>query len=191
MSETEEINKINQKLIRAYLSGEDSAFSGLVNNNIKSIYNFVYRLTGNQADAYDITQEVFIKVWENIEKFKLNHNFRTWVFTIARNTVVDWSRKKKSISFSDLEEESLNKINDSLQSETSSPEEVFDRIKNKEEMEGFLEKIPLIYKEIIILKYNEDLTFEEISEILKRPLNTIRSQHRRGLILLKQLIDKK
>ena len=95
----------DKELIKKYLKGEARAFDFLVEKNLKLIYNFVYKNVGNEASAEDITQEVFLKVFNNIKKIKNQSSFRSWIFNIAKNTSLDYLKKKKAIPFSRFENE--------------------------------------------------------------------------------------
>ena len=87
-------------LIQQYLKGDEKSLEILIARYLKPIYSFVYKNVGNPSEAEDITQEVFIKIWKNIKKFDQNKNFKPWIFQIAKNTSIDFLRKKKSIPFS-------------------------------------------------------------------------------------------
>jgi RNA polymerase sigma-70 factor (ECF subfamily) len=154
-------------------------FEVIMNRYLKSVYNFAFRLSGNEGEASDITQEVFIKVWKNIKKFDPDKNFKTWIFAVARNTTFDYLRKRKSIYFSD--EEDVADIE-------PLPDEIFIRKELGKELENALSKIRLDFREIILLRYTEELTFEEISEIVGKPLNTVKSHHLRALNTLRKLL---
>lgn len=154
-------------------------FEVIMNRYLKSVYNFAFRLSGNEGEASDITQEVFIKVWKNIKKFDPDKNFKTWIFAVARNTTFDYLRKRKSIYFSD--EEDVADIE-------PLPDEIFIRKELGKELENALSKIRLDFREIILLRYTEELTFEEISEIVGKPLNTVKSHHLRALSALRKLL---
>ncbi len=93
----------DQKLIANYLAGDEKSLEILINRYLRPIYSFVYRHVGNGEVAEDITQEVFVKVWRNLKKFDQNKSFKTWIFTIAKNTSFDFFKKKKAIPFSELE----------------------------------------------------------------------------------------
>lgn len=156
----------------------------IIKQYIKPIYNFIFRLSGNAEEANDITQEVFIKVWKNLKKFDPDKNFKTWIFTIARNTVFDWLRKRKNILFSEKEEYFEETIVDI----EPLPDEVFVNGELAQELENVLSKIRPDFREIILLHYTEELTFEEISKIVGKPLNTVKSQHRRVLHQIRTFI---
>ena len=87
-------NLADKKLIQQYLKGDEKSLEILVVKYLKLIYSFVYKNVGNPAEAEDITQEVFIKVWKNMKKFDQNKSFRPWIFQIAKNTSIDFLRKK-------------------------------------------------------------------------------------------------
>ena len=99
------MDESDEDLITGYSNGNQQAFKELIDRYTPQIYNFVVRFVGPD-NAPDVTQDVFIKVWKNIEKFDVERaHFKTWLFTIARNTTTDYLRKKKSIVFSDLDTE--------------------------------------------------------------------------------------
>ncbi|MBI3633480.1 MAG: sigma-70 family RNA polymerase sigma factor [Candidatus Vogelbacteria bacterium] len=177
------------ELITKSKNGDLRSFDLLVIRYLKSILNFAYRLTNNHDDADDVTQETFLKAWKNLDSFDINKSFKTWIFTIARNTVTDLFRKKKSIPSSFFNnEEGENPLLDNLADTEPLPDQLILIAENKKLLEDTLNQIPINYKEVLLLRYMEDLTFEEISEALGRPSNTIRSQHKRGLLLLRKLL---
>ena len=104
----------DKQLIKNYLGGDEESFSILLDRYLKYIYNFAYRLCGNKGDAEDITQDTFLKVWKKIKNYNGKNSFKTWLFTIARNTTIDYLRKKKDFKFSDFDTEEGNFIEDTL-----------------------------------------------------------------------------
>ena len=180
----------DNNLIQKYLDGDDKAFSLIVDFYLKPILNFSYKLVGNKKDAEDVTQEVFLKVWKNIKNFDIEKNFKTWILAITRNTCVDFLRKKKEIPFSKFDnEEGDNILEDNLIDNGLKPDEVFLLTENKEMIENTLSKISFIQKEVVILRYMNEMTFDEISEILNIPLNTVKSHHNRALIKMKSILS--
>ena len=111
MQKTEKIDK--NILIRAK-AGDLEAFECILSFYEKAIYNYCLRILKNSHNAKDVTQETFIKVYTHRKLIDPEKNIKTWIFTIAKNTTIDFLRKKKSINFSDLE----NKEEDALFSET-------------------------------------------------------------------------
>ena len=90
----------DKKLIQQYLKGDSKSLDFLIAKYLKMIYSFVYKNVGSQSDAEDITQEVFVKVWKNLKKFDQKKSFKPWIFQIAKNTSIDFLRKRKTIPFS-------------------------------------------------------------------------------------------
>ncbi len=130
--------------------------------------------------AEDATQEVFIKVWKNFSKVDEQFNPKAWLFKIARNTTIDILRKKKNITFSMMETEEQT-FAETIKDDEPLAYEVFENKEKLLEIENILSQIDPELKEIIILHDTEGLTFKELSEVLGRPLNTIKSQYRRVL----------
>ncbi|MFH0804110.1 MAG: RNA polymerase sigma factor [Candidatus Zambryskibacteria bacterium] len=180
----------DNEIVGAYLSGDLASFGVIIERHLGSVYNFVSRLSGDKDEANDITQEIFIKVWKNLKKFDTNKNFKTWILAIARNTVIDWFRKKKSISFSQLNPPDRNEISfeETLVDVEPLPNEIFARKELTRELETALSKIRLDWREIIFLHYTEGLTFEEIGEVVGKPPNTVKSHHLRALHQIRNLL---
>ena len=188
----------DEEIILSYKNGEREAFKKLIGRYTGPLYNFVARLAGKN-DAPDITQEIFIKVWKNLNRFDENKaSFKTWIFTIAKNTTTDFLRKKKSLLFSDLDKPARQDLadNDSfaenIPDEDLLPDETLQKLEEKTADEKFLNdllaKLRPVYQEILSLHYQEEMTFSEIGEILGQPLNTVKSYHQRAIILLRKML---
>lgn len=185
------MDKTDAKLIAEYLSGDGSAFKQLVERHLKHVYNFLYRLTGNAQDADDITQEVFLKVWKNLRKYKSDHSFKSWLFRIARNAAYDLLRKKKNMVFSDFEnQDGENPLLDNITDLNPLPDELVAQAEKKDFVGSILQQLSPKYREVLLLHYNEHLTFEEIGQVLDKPIDTVKSQHRRALIVLRSIFNK-
>ncbi|MFA6257568.1 MAG: sigma-70 family RNA polymerase sigma factor [Candidatus Paceibacterota bacterium] len=189
-------NEIDEEIILLYKNGDRKAFKILIDRYTKSLYNFTARLT-NKNDASDIVQEIFIKVWKNIDHFdEEKASFKTWIFTIAKNTATDFLRKKKSLLFSDLakiENLDLNNENENsfaknIPDENLLPDEAMQKLQDSEFLNNTLKKLRPDYQEILVLHYQEEMTFEEIGKILNKPLNTVKSSHRRSIMELRKIL---
>ncbi|MDD5547473.1 MAG: RNA polymerase sigma factor [Candidatus Pacebacteria bacterium] len=182
-------DKIDSQNIAEYLNGNEDALEMVIERHFRAVYNFIYRLVGNKQNASDITQEVFVKVWKNIKKYKNGQSFKTWLFAIAKNTSIDWLRKKKEYVFSEFEnEEGENVLEDNLADPAPIADKIIANAEKNKLLDSLLEKLPINYKTVLLLRYEDEFTFEEIGEVLGKPLNTVKSQNRRALIALRGLL---
>lgn len=187
------IQESDEEIITLYKNGEETAFKKLIDKYTPSIFNFVAHLT-DKNNAPDIVQETFIKVWKNLRKFdSAKASFKTWIFTIAKNTATDFLRKKKSLLFSDLEnkngdEDNIN-FSENIPAEDLLPDEILQKMQDSDLLNEHLDKLSLQHKTILILHYQEEMTFEEIGKFLNKPLNTVKSQHYRAIITLRKMLN--
>jgi len=163
----------DEQLIEKFLKGDEKSLEVLIKRYLKPIYSFVYRNVGNIQSAEDITQEIFIRMWRNIKRFDHKKKFKTWLFVIAKNASIDFLRKKKTISFSDIEIPVASPV---LSDEFS--------------LNCIIKKLPPEYRKILSLHYKNLFTFREIAEIFNESINTIKSRHLRALSQLKKFLSK-
>jgi RNA polymerase sigma-70 factor (ECF subfamily) len=182
-------NNEDIRLITEYLDGDEKSLEKLFSRYLKPVYYFVHSYVGDPAEAEDITQATFIKAWKNLKKFKQEKKFKTWVLTIAKNTALDFLRKKKNSTFTELsDQEEGGKVLELAVDLLPLPAEVFDRERLSEEVESAISKLAPYYREVIQLYFMEQLNFREISEILGEPLNTVKSRQHRALIELRKIL---
>lgn len=167
---------------------EQKKFGQVMKEHLSPVYNFIYRLTGNADSAADITQETFIKVWKNLKRFDQTKSFKPWLFAIARNTTIDWLRKRRAIPFSDLSNQDEGDFENNIPDYFPLPDELFQRQELQILLENALAKLPITDRTIILLHHPEELTFAEIGKILEQPLNTVKSRYRRALAALRQFL---
>lgn len=191
----------DQILIKAYLLGDEESLDILIQSYLKPIHSFAYRYVGNAKDAEDVTQEVFVKVWRHIKKFDHNKSFKTWVFMITKNTALDLLKKnrasaggKKETPFSDLaifgdDGIEINNTFENISDPALLPIELLERKDIKKVLDAAMEKLDLKYRMVLFLRYNDHFSFQEISESLEEPIDTIKSRHRRALIKLRELLQ--
>ncbi len=181
----------DQKLIADYLAGDEKSLEVLIHRYLKPIYSFVYRYVGNKQETEDITQEVFVKVWRNLKKFNRQKSFKTWIFSIPKNTSIDCFKKKKAIPFSDFEnEKGENELVDKLAGPAPLPDKLLEQANIKEMLDAAINRLAPKYRLVLFLRYNDHFIFREIAEALGEPLNTVKSRHLRALIILKKLLSK-
>ncbi len=178
--------------IESFLGGDEGSFAALVERHLSMTYKFVYRYVQNQDDASDVVQEVFIKAWKYLERFDVDRNFKTWLLTIAKNTALDFLKKKRPVLFSRIEEGDgdldafLAPYLVGLEGDL--PDEALEKKEVRHRLEGVLGELSPAYRTVLTLRYTEHLKFREIAEILQEPIDTVKSKHRRGLALLQKAL---
>jgi RNA polymerase sigma-70 factor (ECF subfamily) len=183
------MDRSDEELIAAYLLGEEAAFSELAKRHLGGVYSFALRLVGDSAAAEDISQESFVKVWQNLSKYNPGTSkFKTWTLRIARNTAIDYLRKKKHIPLSAFDTEGGNVLAETAAAPEELAPEMLAKLDDARELRETLEKLSPKNREILLLYYSNNATFEEIAQVLGEPTNTVKSRHRRALAALRELI---
>lgn len=185
------MEKTDEELILEYLAGNEESFKNLITRYSKPLYFFAYRMTGKSELSEDILQEVCLKIWKKISQYKIGSGtFKSWVFTIARNTAIDQLRKKKFPVISQFDtDDGHNYLMETVSDPETLPETLIEKAEQKHMVDGAMQSLSLEEREILTLHYQEEMTFEVIGKILKKPLNTVKSRHRRALIKLKKYLE--
>ena len=173
--------------------GNQKAYAELMHRYKDSIYFMVLKMVNNKDDAMDITVSTFAKAFENLEKYKPDFAFSTWLFRIATNSSIDFIRKKRvlttsidSFSSEDGEEKVLE-----FKSDILNPEEFSIKKQQTEQLKEIIDKLPARYKTLIILRYYDELSYEEIALQLDLPLGTVKAQLFRARDLLSNILNKR
>lgn len=174
----------DEELIQTILQGHGENYALMVERYQAQIYRTAYYYTQNVEDARDLTQEIFIKAYNNLTKFKLTSAFSTWLYRIAVNHCLDWNRKKK-IHFEETA------YLDNLSSPESSPEELFLQQEKAAEIQKAVRCLPELYRTILILYYFENFTPQQIADILAISKRTVETRLYRGRIMLRAKIPMK
>jgi len=185
------MNHSDQQLVADYIAGNEKSLEILIKRYLKPIYSFSYRYVGNPQNAEDVTQEVFVKVWRNLKKFDQQKSFKTWIFSIAKNTSIDCLRKKKAVPFSNFENEAgKNILIETLVDPSPLSDKLFERFSIAQMLSSVMKILSPKYRMVLFLRYNDHLNFREIAESLDESINTIKSRHRRAMIMLKRFLEK-
>lgn len=183
-------NCTDQQLVKNYLKGDEKALDLLVKRYLKPIYRFVYKYSQTSQNAEDIAQETFLKVWKNIKKYDNKKSFKAWVYTIAKNTALDYLKKKNPVLFSQFEkQDGKNTFVENIKDLTDLPDTIAEKNSIKDMLGSALKNLSKNYQSVLTLYYTENMNFREIAEVLGESINTIKSRHRRGLVLLRARIN--
>jgi len=180
---------VNQR-IRDVLKGDQEAFGEIVELFKDKVFQLCYRMLGNRHEAEDIAQEAFVRAYVNIHSFNQSRKFSTWLYRIATNLCIDRIRKKKPDYFLDAElagTEGLTMYSQ-IASEGKSPDSEVETMELQEIVQREILRLPDKYRVVIVLRYIDDLSLNEISEVLEMPLGTVKTRiHRAREALRKQL----
>jgi RNA polymerase sigma-70 factor (ECF subfamily) len=181
----------DREIIQDVLNGNKDLFEILVARYEKSIFNYIYGLVRQRQEAEDLTQEAFVKAFFALQTYNCSFEFSTWMYRIARNVCLDYFRRQKIRSFLSLNapvgEEEEGEFGDFL-TDGKDPEEGVLEGELLERLSGAIGKLPLKFREVIILRYVEDLPYEEIARILNLPMGTVKTYIHRAKGKLKELL---
>lgn len=181
----------DRQLVARILAGERDGFTELVGRYEKRIVNYVYRMTHRYEEAHDLAQEIFLKVFLALDRYDPKYQFSTWIFRIAQNSAIDSLRKKvlPEVSLSKSEDDSKGGKEHEFPDPGVSP---YRDLRNKQlsgAIDGAVEKLPPDYRELIQLRHFAELSYEEIAELKKMPLGTVKNKLFRARNLLKDQLE--
>jgi RNA polymerase sigma-70 factor (ECF subfamily) len=181
----------DQVLIKKTLRGDKKAFEELMHKYDRKIFSFVIRMVRNEDIAVDLTQDFFIKVFTVLDKYNFEYKFSTWAYRICYNLVIDHIRKNQA-QVDSLDDESVSP-RDMLGSENVSKDDGFKtlaRAETRDYVWRVVDQIPLKFRELILLRYIQDLKYEEIAEITSLPVGTVKNRIFKAKEILKQEMEK-
>jgi RNA polymerase sigma-70 factor (ECF subfamily) len=181
------------ELINRALSGDQQAYCDILKRYRAPLYNLLYRMVRDKMETEDLVQEAFIKAFGSLDTFNDEYAFSTWLYKIAINNCIDHFRKRKLKTFS------LDKPIDSQDGEirrefpdaTYQPDKALLSKEKDKLIEEAIQSLPEKYRISIVLRHSEDKSYEEISEILKIPLGTVKARIFRAREMLKKQLKNK
>jgi RNA polymerase sigma-70 factor (ECF subfamily) len=152
------------------------------------LYRYLIFLTGDRALAEDLFQETWVRVLERGHQYNRKSKFESWLFAIARNLVIDVSRRKKIRSLEELGNPESDQPYEPPDERCASVLQMMVTRENEQAVQLSLLKIPAYYREVLLLRFHEELGLEEIAAVLATPLSTVKSRLYRGLAALKSAL---
>jgi len=178
------------KTIRRCKRGEEAAFQEILERYRGPIYNLCYRMARNPEDARDLAQEVFIKVFSLLDRFDEEYAFSSWLFRIATNHCIDHLRRNRLrfLSLDGTTGQDGEEYEFQVPSEGPEPDRVLERKEALERLEEVIAELPPHYKAITLLRHDQQLSYEEIAEVLQLPLGTVKARIHRARNLVQQML---
>ncbi len=158
-------------LVNNVLKGDVRSFELIVEKYQVNILRFVYGMLKQKEASEDITQEVFITVYNKLDMYDNKYSFLNWILQIAKNKTIDYTRKYRKVFESDIDEAY------DISSAEMGPEESIEFVETKEKVEKYLRTLDEIDKQIVILRYTEEITFKDIGEILNITETTVKRRY--------------
>jgi RNA polymerase sigma-70 factor, ECF subfamily len=181
----------DRELVAIAVDGFDGSFEELVRRYQRPISAYVYRMVGNYESALDLTQEIFIKVYNSLRRYRAEFKFSTWIYKIAHNAAVDHLRRTATREQSLVVGPEGDSFDLPLESARLSPEQESERKERRGEIEAVVRALPANYRELIILRHSQDLSYEEIVEVTGLPLGTVKNRLFRAREMMRQqFVDK-
>jgi len=170
------------------IEGDQTAFTFLLNHFWNEVFNFILKRTSNEADAEDITIETFAKAFDKLISYNEKYAFNTWLIAIAKNVHIDLIRKRKNAHFLELNNDDEEQYYKNIADETPSIEDELIRKQNLNTLLNLIKQLKPHYQEVIQLRYFQELSYNEIAEILEEPLNNVKIKLLRARKLLLEII---
>ena len=176
----------DRTLVNMVIEGESAAFDTLFTRHSEMIYSTLLKFTGNSDDVDDLMQEAFMKAYLKIGLYNPKYDFGAWIYTIARNTFVDFSRTRKSNA---LNPQNLSpEIDNTAQCSSPTPEDYIINAQQRAQIEKYIAMLPEDYKQLFELRFIDEYSYDEIAEKLDMKLGTVKTRIFRVRNMMCQLI---
>ena len=181
------------KTIRRCKRGEEEAFSEILGRYRGAIYNLCYRMTRNPEDARDLGQEVFIKVFSLLDRYDETYAFSSWIFRIATNHCIDHLRRNRMrlLSLDGHTDKDGDEIEMQIPHKGPEPDQVLERSEAMVKLEEVVADLPPHYRSIILLRHDQDMSYEEIATVLDLPLGTVKARIHRARNLITKMLEER
>ncbi len=176
----------DRDLVASAVTGVEGGFEELVRRYQRPISAYVYRMVGDYETALDLTQEIFIKIYNSLSRYRPEFKFSTWIYKIAHNAAIDHLRRSSGRERSLVGGNEGDSYDLPIESEGLTPEQQTEREERRVEIELVVRSLPTAYRELIVLRHSQDLTYEEIVEVTGLPLGTVKNRLFRARDLMRQ-----
>src|SRR6185437_4332859 len=176
----------DRDLVVSAAQGLEGGFEELVRRYQRPISGYVYRMVGDYESALDLTQEIFIKIYGSLSRYRPEFKFSTWIYKIAHNAAVDHLRRNATREQSLVMGPEGDQFDLPIECGRLSPEQESERKERRGEIESVVRALPANYRELIILRHSQDLSYEEIVEVTGLTLGTVKNRLFRAREMMRQ-----
>jgi len=185
-------NTEERRLVDRSRRGDLEAFDQLVRLYEKNVYSTAYRLSGSYDDASDIAQEAFVRAWNNLKSFRGDSAFSTWLYRIVTNVFLDDRKRKRARPHRSLEEVMTleeSTVTRQFEDPTPGPQDVAEGDERRKILEMAIKTLPEEQRVMVVLYHTQGLSYEEIAEITKCPMGTVKSRLNRARLALRDRLS--
>jgi RNA polymerase sigma-70 factor (ECF subfamily) len=180
----------DRSLVERCLSGEDAAWEELVRSHTRRVYGLCYRFTGRDAEAQDLVQEVFLRIFRTLKTFRAEEgSFATWLTRVTRNLLIDHYRRARHDRITDSIEDQLPVLEEGLSVAARTDSALAGR-EASELLQAALGKLSPELRETVILRDLQDMEYREVAQVLNVPEGTVKSRLNRGRAELARVLKK-
>ena len=174
-------------LVNHAVSGGEAGFEELVRRYQRPIVSYVYRMLNDYEASLDVTQEVFIKVYNSLDRYSCDYKFSTWLYRIAHNAAIDHMRRN-SVTPQSLETESAEGTYQlQIESPNPTPEQDRERSEWRTQIDAVVKCLPAVYRDLILLRHSQDMSYDEIAEVTGLPLGTVKNRLFRAREMMREI----
>lgn len=173
----------DEELFKSFQEGDQRAFETIFQRYRGRIFDYLIRLVRDQAIAEEIFQEVFLHLFRHASQFDSSRTFRPWFFRVAHNRAMDFFRKNP-------ERGNLEKLQEEFPQSTPSPEDLALSAESVRTLDRMLQLLSEEHRSVLLLRFKEDLTYEEVAEVFDCPVGTAKSRMHHAIKNLRELMEK-
>ena len=176
--------KDQEHIIARARRGDADAFEQLVAAYRNQVFRLALRMCGNEADADEVAQEAFLSAWKGLPNFRGESRFSTWLYQLTTHAAIDLMRReKRQAAAEDIDE--ITTADDG-----PSPQQQVERAETQREIRSALMQLPEEYRQVLLLRFMQELSYEEIGRALKLPVGTVKSRLNRAKAQLKDILSR-
>jgi RNA polymerase sigma factor (sigma-70 family) len=179
------------QLVARARTGDERAFRALLAKYERAVFTICLRMVRNRDEATDLAQESFIKVFASLDRYNPEYAFSSWLFKITSNLCIDHLRKRRitTLAMDDPIESEKGEFTRQYVAPDPTPDETFSRNEKMQKLDAGIAALPEHYRIMLVLRHQEDLSYEEIAESLAIPLGTVKARIHRAREMLKSILE--
>jgi RNA polymerase sigma factor (sigma-70 family) len=178
-------------LFQQALAGDQEAFEALFSRYQRSLFRLIYRYVGEYNEAHDVLQQVWLQLYLSLPKLYPNVQMKPWLFTVAHNRSLDVLRRRRFLSFSEVErgnEEDETAFLNTIPDTSLTPEELVEQRDLQQAIRRAIQTLPGTYRTVVLLYYREQMSYAEIGRVLKMPVSTVKARFHRAKPFLRDAL---